>query len=169
MTHHHQNLVLSIYPTTRGYAYVLFEGPLSPYDWAVKEVRKKNKNECTLEHINVLIQRYRPDYLLIEDHTEKGSRRSSRIRRLYRSIIHLAKVEQIEVMRYGKTAIRACFGPEGAHTKYEIAKAIAREIPALAHRLPPRRKAWMSEDPRQGMFDAAALGVVFYAGKKTVE
>lgn len=166
MTHqYHQNLVLSIYPTSRGYAFVLFEGALSPYDWGVKEIRKKQKNERTLESIKALIEQHRPNYLVIEDYIEKGSRRSSRIRRLYRSLRHLARVEQIEVMLYSKNAIRSCFKPEGAHTKYEIAKAIAREIPALAHRLPRLRKIWMSEDPRQSLFDAAALGVVFYAGK----
>ena len=26
-------LVLGLYPTTRGFAFGLFEGPLSPYDW----------------------------------------------------------------------------------------------------------------------------------------
>jgi Holliday junction resolvasome RuvABC endonuclease subunit len=166
MTHQHpQNLVLSIYPTSRGYAFVLFEGPLSLYDWGVKEIRNKQKNERTLKSIKALIEQHRPDYLVIEDYTEKGSRRSSRIRRLYRSLVHLAAVEQVEVVRYGKNAIRSCFEPEGAHTKYEIAKTIAREIPALAHRLPRPRKIWMSEDPRQSLFDAAALGVVFYAGK----
>lgn len=166
MTHqYHQNLVLSLYPTSRGYAFVLFEGPLSPVDYGVKEIRHKHKNERTLESIEALIEEHRPDYLIIEDYTEKGSRRSSRIRRLYRSLIHLASVEQIEVMRYSKTAIHSCFEPEGAHTKYEIAKTIAREIPALAHRLPRLRKIWMSEDPRQSLFDAVALGMVFYAGK----
>ncbi len=141
---------------------MLFESALSPYDWGVKEIRKKNKNERTLDSIKALIEEHRPDYLIIEDYSEKGSRRSSRVRRLYRSLIHLARVEQIEVIRYGKNAIRSCFEPEGAHTKYEIAKTIAREIPELAHRLPRLRKIWMSEDPRQSLFDAAALALVFY-------
>ncbi|MBI5450142.1 MAG: hypothetical protein HY940_02180 [Gammaproteobacteria bacterium] len=161
-----QHLVLSIYPTSRGYAFVLFEGPQSPYDWGVKEIRKKNKNERTLESVQLLIERYRPDVLVIEDHTEKGSRRSSRIRRLYRMLIHLAKTEHIEVMRYSQNTVRTCFEPLGVRTKYEIAQAIARQIPAFAHRLPKLRKIWMSEDPRQSLFDAAALGLVFYAYPK---
>jgi len=37
-------LVLSIYPNTRGFAFVLFEGPLSPFDWGVKEVRGRGKH-----------------------------------------------------------------------------------------------------------------------------
>ncbi|MCK9345040.1 MAG: hypothetical protein M0P64_02865 [Candidatus Pacebacteria bacterium] len=160
-------LTLSVYPTSRGYAYVLFEGPFSPVDWGIKDVRKKDKNDCTLKGIKKLIDEYRPDYLIIEDHAEIGSRRSSRIRRLYRSLAHLAESEEVEVVRYSKEAIRSCFEPEGARTKYDIAKAIAREIPALAHRLPRLRKIWMSEDPRQSLFDAAALGVVFYIKQST--
>lgn len=163
MTHApNKTLVLAVYPTTRGYAYILFEGPEAPYDWGVREIRRKHKNECTVKSTHILLEKYRPDYLVIEDHTEEGSRRSSRIRRLYRLLIHLAATEHIEVVRYGKKALRACFAPAGARTKYEIAQVIARQIPALAHRLPKRRKIWMSEDPRQSLFDAAALGVVFY-------
>ena len=165
----HQNLVLSIYPTSRGYAFVLFEGPLSPYDWGVKEIRKKQKNERTLESIQELIERHRPEYLVIEDHTEKGSRRSSRIRRLYRMLIHLAESEQVEVFRYSQNAVRTCFESVGARTKYEIAKAIALQIPAFTHRLPRLRKIWMSEDPRQSLFDAAALGMVFYKSKGHIQ
>lgn len=159
------NLVLAVYPTSRGYAFVLFEGPQSPHDWGVKEIRKKNKNEQTLKSIHALIERYRPDCLIIEDHTEHGSRRSSRIRRLYRMIAHLAETEQVELFRYSRRAIRECFELVGARTKYEIAQAIARQIPAFAHRLPRVRKIWMSEDPRQSLFDAAALGAVFYVKK----
>lgn len=159
----HQNFVLSVYPTSRGYAYVLFEGRESPYDWGVKEVRKKDKNKHTVKGIHALIEKYRPDYLVIEDYTEKGSRRSSRIRRLYRQLVALAASEYIDVCRYSKSTIRACFEPSGARTKREIAKDIAREIPAFAHRLPRVRKCWMSEDPKQSLFDAAALGLVFYA------
>lgn len=88
----HHTFVLSLYPTSRGYAYayVLFEGAQSPYDWGVKDIRKKHKNDWTLSSIQVLIERYRPDYLVIEDYTEKGSRWSSRIRKLYRMLTHVS-------------------------------------------------------------------------------
>ena len=59
--------------------------------------------------------------------------------------------------------MKECFASVGAGTKYEIAKAIATQIPAFAHRLPRLRKIWMSEDPRQSLFDAAALGLTFFA------
>ena len=71
-----------------------------------------------------------------------------------------------EVSRISRDAIRACFASVGARKKYDIAQAIARQIPALAHRPPRVRKIWMSEDPRQSLFDAAALGLAFYAINK---
>jgi hypothetical protein len=46
--------------------------------------------------------------------------------------------------------------------KYEVASALAKQFPALASRLPPKRKIWQSEDYRMGIFDAAALGVAYF-------
>ncbi len=158
-----QNLALSIYPSTRGFAFVLFEGPESPFDWGVKEIKEKHKNTKTLDEIKKLIDRYRPEALIIEDLTNGESRRTSRIRKLYRMLTHLAATEYVDIERYKKSEIKECFGFVGASSKYEIAKAIAIQIPAFAHRIPPFRKPWMAEDPRQTLFDAAALGLTHYA------
>ena len=157
-----QNLVLSIYPFTRGFAFVFFEGPASPFDWGVKVINEKHKNTRTLDEIKKLIDRYRPEVVVIEDMTNGHSRRTSRIRKLYRMLGHLAATEYIDLYRFTKWQVRECFAPAGARSKYEIARAIAAQIPAFAHRMPPFRKPWMSEDRRQSLFDAAALGLVFY-------
>ena len=157
------SFILAIYPSARGFAFVVFEGPTSPFDWGTKEFRGADKNTRSLNAITELVERYRPDAIVIEDFTENGARRSSRIRRLYRSLVHLAQTECVDLFRYSKTQVRHCFGSVGATTKYEIATAIARQIPAFEHRLPRVRKIWMSEDERQNLFDAAALGLTHYA------
>jgi Holliday junction resolvasome RuvABC endonuclease subunit len=157
-----ESFILAIYPSSRGFAFVVFEGPESPFDWGTKEFRGTDKNARSLNAIRELIERYRPDALVIEDFTEDSARRSSRIRRLYRSIVQLAQTECIDLFRYSKTQVRHCFGAAGV-TKYDIATAIARHIPAFGHRLPRFRKIWMSEDGRQNLFDAAALGLTHYA------
>ena len=159
---HAQNLVLAVYPFSRGFAFVFFEGPNSPFDWGVKEIKEKHKNTKTVDEIKKLIDRYRPEALVIEDTTDGGSRRTSRIRKLYRMMEHLAVAEYIDLHRYKKTEVNDCFVLAGARTKREIAQAIALQIPAFAHRMPPFRKPWMSEDPRQSLFDAIALVLVFY-------
>ena len=48
------------------------------------------------------------------------------------------------------------------HYKQMVAEAIAKHIPAFERYVPPPRKPWMSEDSRMGLFDAAALGLVFF-------
>ena len=42
---------------------------------------------------------------------------------------------------------------------HEIAHLIAKQLPELAAKLPPRRKPWMNEDYHMAMFDAAALAL----------
>lgn len=158
-----QNLVLSIYPFSRGFAFVFFEGPESLFDWGVKEIKEKHKNPRTLDEIKKLIDQYRPEVLVIEDTSGKQSRRNSRIRKLYRMLAHLAAVEYVDLCRYTNVQIKECFASVGATTKYEISKAISTQIPAFAHRIPRFRKPWMSEDPRQSLFDAAALGLTYFA------
>lgn len=156
-----QDLVLAVYPFSRGFAFVFFEGPNSPFEWGVKEIKEQHKNTRTINEVRKLIDRYRPEVLVIED-TDGGSRRTSRIRKLYRMLSHLAVAEYVDLYRYKKSEIEACFASVGARTKHEIAHAIATQIPPFAHRMPRYRKPWMSEDPRQSLFDAAALALVFY-------
>lgn len=158
-----QRFVLAFYPTTHGFAFVLFEGARAPFDWGVRELRGTRKNARTLSALKRLIDRYHPETVVIENTSRLHSRRVERIKRLHRMIRHLAETEQIDVYRYTRTDVRACFAPVGAVRKHEIAEAIATVIPAFAHRLPPKRKLWMSEDPRQGLFDAAGLGLTYYS------
>lgn len=157
--------VLSIYPFSRGFAFVLFEGPNNPFDWGVKDIKEKHRNEKTLDAIKELIDRYNPDAIIIEETGVGGARRSSRIRKLYRSLTHLCNTELIDLHRFPPSAIKRYFEPVGAVTKYEIAKAIGRAVPAFAHRMPKVRKPWMSADPRQSLFDAAALGLVYFGSR----
>jgi Holliday junction resolvasome RuvABC endonuclease subunit len=115
-----------------------------------------------LEKIALLMDLHQPDAVVLEDATAKGSRRSARIRRLYRAIRHLAGSRSIETHHYSRATIRKCFARFGAATKYEIAQVIARQIAAYEPLLPPPRKIWMSEDPRMGLFDATALAFTFF-------
>lgn len=157
-----KSLVLAIYPFSRGFAFVLFEGPDSPFDWGVKEIRDKQRNVKTLDEIKELIDRYCPEALVMEDISDRAGRRSTRIKKLYQMINHLAITEHLDLHRISHADTKRYFAVIGATTKYEIAKAISRQIPAFGHRLPRVRKPWMSADPRQSLFDAAALGLVFY-------
>jgi hypothetical protein len=158
----HPILALSIYPFRRGFAFVLFEGDRNPIDWAVKEIREKHRNTKTFEAVKAVLEQYQPDIIVTEDTSDRESRRSSRIRKLYRMIIRLAATRGTGVFRYTKAQVRERFHSRPG-TKYQIARAVASLIPAFGHRMPRIRRPWMADDFRMSLFDAAALGLTFFA------
>lgn len=125
-------------------------------------MKEKHKNTKTFDAIKKLIERYEPDLIVMDDTSDRESRRSSRIRKLYRLIGHLAASQSIDIERYSKAQVRQCFAHVGARNKHEIARAIAAQVPALAHKMPPLRKMWVGDDYRQGLFDAAAIGLTHF-------
>jgi len=155
--------ILAVHATAKGLGYVIFEGPQSPIDWGVKSVRTKEKNDQCLVLVEELLGRFCPDVIVLEDAAAKGSRRSERIKRLYRAVLALAAARAVETHAYSRTRIRRCFDEAfGASRKHEIAQTLAVLLPELAHRVPPIRKLWQSEDVRMGIFDAAALVYAFF-------
>lgn len=157
-----RELALAIYPLYRGFAFTVFESPLSPVDWGIKEVRGDRKNARSLEAAKHLIERLQPVALVLESAADAQYRRGERIRRLQRLIANYAQGQSLEVYAYTRNDIRECFKAVGAMTRYETAQVIASQIHAFSHRLPPPRKPWKSEDARMGLFNAAALVLTFY-------
>jgi hypothetical protein len=146
------DLVLAIYPTTRGIAFAMMKSPLAAIDWGIKGAYGRDKNAMFLKKVAGLL----------EDPTSARLRRSARIGRLTRAIERLAEDQVIDVHRYSRAAVQECFGQFGARTRYEVAVAIATRVPAFERFLPPPRKLWMSEDARMGIFRAAALALTYY-------
>lgn len=153
--------VLAVDPTTKGFGFVVFEGPDSLVDWGAASV-KRDRNLRTLLRITALIRRYSPDVLVIEDHTSRTCRRRARVRELLRSIARLGPTHSIAIHRATLRSVRSTFAALGVAKKYPIAAALASRYPDLAPLLPPKRKPWMTEDLKMGIFDAAALAVAYF-------
>jgi hypothetical protein len=156
------NLVISVYPNARGFAFTLFEAPLSPVDWGVVEVRGENKNRECIRRISAMFGRYQPEALVLQDMSGRGSRRVHRVRDLNEAIATLAETQGISIFAYSRTQVLKCFEELGSPTKHRIAEVIAKHVPTFERYLPPPRKIWKSEDSRMGLFDAAALVVAFF-------
>ena len=159
----HDELVLSIYPTTRGITYTLFESPLTPIDWGLKHANGNDKNARSLEIVVQLCKALRPDTLVIEKSEPETSKRSERIRRLHALIAGFAEAENLTLVRYAQATVKETFREAGAITRYEIAQAITSYIPAFEHHMPRVKKLWQSEDLRFSLFDAAALALTHFA------
>ena len=156
-------LVLAIYPQSRGFAFALFEGWLAPVDWGVQEVRGRDKNARCLKRIASLFALHAPDVLVLQDMSEHGTRRARRIKQLNQLIAERAERQGIPVYTYSRAQVLERFANhQGAMTKQRLAEAIAKYLPALNLYVPPARKPWMSEDARMGIFEAAALAWMFF-------
>ena len=164
MNHASSLAVLAVHPTSRGFGWVLFEGPTSPFDWGTVEV-EDDKHDGSLERIGDLIKRYQPDVLALEAFDDKAAQRAGRIRLIAKDIVALGEGKGIEVAVLPRAAIRSAFAASGARTREEIAEAIALHLEPLRHRLPPRRKIWVGEHPCLSIFSAAACGLAYYAGR----
>jgi hypothetical protein len=155
-------VVAAIYLNSRGFAFVLFEGPLAPRDWGAVEARGKDKRVRLLARIDGLLSRYKPDVLVLQDTSHNGTHRPHRIRHLNEAVAETGERYGLQVLSFSRVEVREHFAYLGSVTKDTIAAAIAKHIPAFERFLPPPRKLWKSEDARMGIFDAAALALTFF-------
>jgi hypothetical protein len=156
------NLALAIFLTGHGFAFTLFEGFLAPLDWGIVRRDGPEKNRLCHKAISALLQRYHPDVLVLQDTSWTGTRRPHRITALNAAVFKLAEDFGVSVCAFSGDQVRAAFSDVQPLTRHAMAQAIVRHIPAFEALLPAPRKWWNSEDPRMGLFDAAALALTFF-------
>ena len=158
--------VLAIDPATVGLGYAVIEDEsFQLLDWGIKTCPSIKQSLC-LTKAKGLIEKYKPNVVVVEDYEGDGSRRCQRVQRLIRRIIALAEAKRIKVRAFSRNKVRETFSPYAATTKFEIAQVIGHVYPELGPRLPPYRKIWMSEDYRMNIFDAVALGMTYLHSAK---
>ena len=153
-------LIVAFYPHARGFAYVVFEGPLSPVDWGMSDVPARQKAQRCLRRLSLLLDQYQPDALLIRE--VSNARRMRSIAALLAAIKEEARVRGLFTAAISRKQIREAFAYLGSPTRRAIVEAITKRIPMFAAYAPPIRKIWNGEDRRMGLFDAAALAAVFF-------
>jgi hypothetical protein len=151
------DLVMAVFPNSRGFGYAVFEGML-PVDWGVSDVPGVNRNEACTRRIMRLLEKYKPDVLLLRDALEARGRRVSD---LIEAIAVMPSVAGSICLQVSRAQIREAFGYLGRPTRQAIANAIADRIPFFEPLVPPKRKIWNSEDRRMGLFDAVALALTY--------
>ena len=145
--------VLAIYPNSKGYAYVLMEGPTEVIDKKMVSVSPVN-NIRILNEVKNLIDKYNPNSLILEDTTCKFSRKGSRGKQLLRSISSSAKHKGIQVFSYTREDVRFVFEIWKAKNKFEIA--------GFDMLLYPKPKYPNSQKYLTALFDAVSLGITHY-------
>jgi Holliday junction resolvasome RuvABC endonuclease subunit len=153
--------VLALHPTASGFGWAAFEGADHPVDWGVSIIRR-DQNAASLARVARLIEKLHPSVIAVEKFEGPDSRRQKRVQVLYRSILLLARAKKVSVNIYSRNQIKTCFAHAERATRYEIARDIASRVEAFASQLPPQRKIWLPDDPRMGLFNAAAVALTHY-------
>jgi hypothetical protein len=158
--------ILAIAPLSRGLGYAIMEGSDKLVACGNKVILR-DKNAQALAWVNRFIKFYQPDVLVLPDVTAADTRRAARIKTLHRKIIAWAGKKKVKVRLVSVTQVRTQLLGQPKGTKFAVAKTLAEKFPmALGHRLPPKRRPWMSEDPRMDIFDAVGLAVAFWPKNK---
>lgn len=148
--------ILSIDPTSKGFAWCLLESGRTLVDWGTVHVDPPH-HENSIKRVTSLLEVFRPDMIAVEDCT-KDSRRSGRAPELILNIEKLARSRRVQASRISRKSVEELFAP--ASGKHEIALAIAEVFPELKLRLPRKRRPWMTEDERMNVFDAVSFALV---------
>jgi hypothetical protein len=110
--------------------------------------------------IDKLIDKYRPDVLVLENWNSTGARRCPRVEKLLKRIaakegkrVLVQLVIKAEILAIGRLPLTS--------TKYGRATFLAERFPELEPYVPPFRKPWMAEDDRMAIFDALSFAVAY--------
>jgi hypothetical protein len=158
--------ILAIAPLSRGLGYAVMEGPDKLVACGNKAILH-DKNPRALAWVNRFIQFYRPDVLVLPNVGAADTRRAARIKNLHRKIVAWAGKQQLKVRLVSVTQVRTQLLGAAKGTKFAVARTLAEKFPTeLGTRLPPKRRPWMSEDPRMDIFDAVGLAMAFWPKNK---
>ena len=133
-----------------------------PVDWGIANA-KEGRNLRLVRRFKRLLTRYEPSVLVMEEFEENDPPRAERTKDLCRSLIHAAASVDMDTPLYCRNEVAACLGLLGTATRYQVAQAVVARLDAFSHRSPLKRKPWVSEDPLESLFDAAALALTHFA------
>ena len=158
--------ILAIAPLSRGLGYAVMEGPDKLVACGNKAILR-DKNAGALAWVNRFMQFYQPEVLVLPDVNAADTRRAARIKTLHRQIVAWADKKKVKVRLVSVTQVRTQLLGDAKGTKFGVAQILAEKFPVeLGLRLPPKRRPWMSEDPRMDIFDAVGLAVAFWPKDK---
>jgi hypothetical protein len=156
-----KEIILTLYPNTRGFGYAVMENALTLVEAQIVTVRPLS-HERNLNSLKEMIDYFEPTLVILENYDHPSSRKAKRIKELIDAVKDYVQNRNISTKAYSRSDIRFAFSNFNAHTKHEIATVICENIPKLKTRLMPPRKVYESEKYTAGIFDAVSLGITHF-------
>jgi hypothetical protein len=146
--------ILGLVSTARGFAYALTEGPGCLVNVGLQ--RTSPETRAVEKAIDAVLVRARALFVAFDgDSARKKRQRGWMFVRAVTRACQTRGPMLLAVSQKQVSALSAVKRP----TKWDVAEAIAKRFPEIADRLPPKRKAWQTEEERIGIFIAVAAAV----------
>jgi hypothetical protein len=159
-----QRRVLSLDIRSRRFGYAVFEGPHRLLDWGIKT----HANGSLERGLDTLRSMYSPSIILVRKPALYRFNQPM-VRNAFRTLETFAKQVRVIVRLIDDSSLRGFFSKEAKANKHEVAMMVADRFPELSWRLPPERRPWQTEARRQSIFDAACLGIFFFARQAGIQ
>jgi hypothetical protein len=153
--------VLAIDLRNRRSGFAVFEGPRNLLDFGTT-VLPSVPAESVMNRFSDLLRMSLPSIIVVRKDRWQNISSDSSIKHSIEMLTRESETREIQIRMLEQNAVSAIFRNLGCGTKAEISIALARIFPELVWQLPPERKAWESEHPRQSVFDAIALGLAYW-------
>lgn len=135
-----------------GLCFVVLEDTERLIDWGGRELRGATTTGVFIHKLSRVIDRYRPDVLVIEDPAE--SPKGNKVKDWLIWAEEFAKEERkIKCVAVSQEEFRVYTSSYGS-SKREMAMRLARLFPELENLVPPKRKAWEHEKRSMRIFVA---------------
>jgi Holliday junction resolvasome RuvABC endonuclease subunit len=159
---HRAGLVLAVHPTSRGFGWVLFEGPMAADLWAIATPKQSEYGPWCMKHFEKLLNQYHPKAIVLESGGPSDKVKVVRAELLSQNMRGFAANRDIDVYLYSRAEVGTALVSDENATRRTIVESVADLLPILRDRLPSKRRRWDSEDGRRCLFDAVALGIAHY-------
>lgn len=166
--HHdsHDSRILSVDVRSKTLAYAVLDGPLQLLDFGVSGSAQPGFQASRVEKT---VRKFQPHIIVLRKVPAGSKRDNPAVQAGIKSIRSKAKHLSVPVVSVEKHLIDQTFRRHCKPTKHQIALLLSACFPALKWYLPSERKIWMPEDRRMQYFDAAALGLVYFASEGDAE
>ena len=166
--YHHSLItrIVSLDVRSKTLAYAILDGPLQLLDFGVSGSTHRGFQTGRIEK---LVRKFQPQVIVLRKVPAGSKRDNPAVQETIKSIRSKARHLSIPVVSIEKRLIDQTFRRHCKPTKHQIALLLSACYPALRWYVPKKRKIWMPEDRRMQYFDAASLGLTYFASKQDTE
>lgn len=161
--------VLALDLRLQRFGYVVLEGPEKLLTWGIRTYRATDvdrRAQLVRKRISPLLKMFRPSVIVANHVSGLNVRRGSGHFQIVRAIEAEGQAQSADLVLLGRKEVQRMFGQFGRTTKDAIAAQATLFFPELTWKLPPSRKAWMSEHHNLTIFDAVALGITYFNSRR---